>query len=167
MASGVDDLLLRAVLHGEIPSIVVVARENPHVPLPKLLGERLMDLAVEARARRCVEVHEHDPSLLLLQRPKGGGEIEHRGTRSENNVDIRFVQASREFRHHLNGKRVGRSSRGTGRGVSSYQGIVGRVLINDGHVRPLIVLDEGHARVIVVLVGNGQTDKAGIGRIAL
>ena len=70
IASGIDDLLLRAVLHGEIPAIVVVARENPNVPLPEFLGERLVNLAEEARARRRVEVHEHDASLLLLGRTR-------------------------------------------------------------------------------------------------
>lgn len=68
ITSGIDDLLLRTVLHGEIPAFVVVARENPNVPLPKFFGERLVDLAEEARTRRRVEVDEHDASLLLLER---------------------------------------------------------------------------------------------------
>ena len=70
IASGIDDLLLRTVLHGEIPAFVVVAREYPHVPLTEFVGERLMDLAEEARARRRVKIHEHDTSLLLLEQTK-------------------------------------------------------------------------------------------------
>jgi hypothetical protein len=43
----IENLSLRAILHREIPQMIIVARQNPHVALTQFPAERSVDLTEE------------------------------------------------------------------------------------------------------------------------
>ncbi len=78
-ASSVEDFLSRAVVAGEIPQMVIILGQDPHVAFAQLLAESPVDFAEESRAQRGVDLHEDDARLLVLWMPNGHARFCTRG----------------------------------------------------------------------------------------